>query len=240
MGLAECITAYKGRVKGATSGTTPPLALAVPVATVSRSRTSGVSTFVTAAHLFVVGMQVVVTGMTDVTFNGTFTILTVPGGTSFTVANPGVDVASGADGGGTVTPPDRVFTGWHARELTGKDVVNDVRDNGVMCVIGLPHGRINYRRIGPRSVNLDLYIYKSKNTTWDGQDVCKLVNNVELRLIDQAASEYGPGSNAQVPADVGVDGYEYLIENCDGLLVVHMGLGWSDPEDVRRELREGS
>jgi hypothetical protein len=56
---------------------------------------SGISTFTTAsAHELQVGMEVSVVGVADGTFNGVFTVLTVPGSNQFTVANPGAVVSS--------------------------------------------------------------------------------------------------------------------------------------------------
>jgi len=67
------------------------------------SRTSNVSTFTTTtAHNIVVGQSVTVSGVTDATFNGTYTVLTVPTSTTFTVANTG---SNGTSGAGTVAKP---------------------------------------------------------------------------------------------------------------------------------------
>ena len=59
---------------------------------------SGISTFTTAsAHELQVGMEVSVVGVADGTFNGVFTVLTVPAANQFTVSNPGA-VATSAGG----------------------------------------------------------------------------------------------------------------------------------------------
>jgi len=73
-------------------------------------RASNVTTFGTlAAHGLAVGQRVVVASVTDSTFNGTFTILSVPTSSTFTVSNPG---ANGTSGQGTVEliNPGDVFT----------------------------------------------------------------------------------------------------------------------------------
>ncbi|MBI4443517.1 MAG: hypothetical protein HY649_09115 [Acidobacteria bacterium] len=49
-----------------------------------------------AAHGFQPGAMAVVAGVTDTSFNGTFTILAVPSSTTFTYSQSGVDVASGS------------------------------------------------------------------------------------------------------------------------------------------------
>jgi len=67
------------------------------------SRVSNVSTFTTStAHSMIAGQSVVITGVTDTSFNGTFTIINVPTTTTFTVANAGSDATSGT---GTVAKP---------------------------------------------------------------------------------------------------------------------------------------
>jgi hypothetical protein len=64
---------------------------------------SNVTTFKTStAHSMIAGQSVVVTGVTDTSFNGTFTIIAVPTSDTFTVANAGSDATSGT---GTVAKP---------------------------------------------------------------------------------------------------------------------------------------
>ena len=57
-----------------------------------------------AAHKFFVGQQITVAGLADSTFNGLFTVASVPTSTTLTYANTGSAVTSTADTGGTVTP----------------------------------------------------------------------------------------------------------------------------------------
>jgi hypothetical protein len=72
-------------------------------ATATRSRTSGVATIVTAAaHGFATGDVITIASMTDATFNDLQAEVTVVNSTTFTYANAGVDVASGADTAGRV------------------------------------------------------------------------------------------------------------------------------------------
>ncbi len=96
---------------------------ALAVATTNRARTAGISTMTTAAHLLVVGQTVVITGMTDTTFNGTWVVLSVPSTTTFTFYNglEGTDVASGADVGGTVTPTQ--YTALTPRRISDGDQI---------------------------------------------------------------------------------------------------------------------
>ena len=72
-------------------------------ATATRARTSGVATIVTgAAHGFATGDTITIAGMTDTTFNDVQAEVTVVDSTTFTYANAGVDVVSGADTAGRV------------------------------------------------------------------------------------------------------------------------------------------
>ncbi|MCL4523304.1 MAG: hypothetical protein M1451_05250, partial [Acidobacteria bacterium] len=84
---------------------TAPDVLPTPVtATITSSgaaRAANVVTITTsAAHNFVVNQLIIVSGVTDTSFNGSFIISTVPSTTTFTYAQTGTDVSSG---GGTVT-----------------------------------------------------------------------------------------------------------------------------------------
>jgi hypothetical protein len=72
-------------------------------ATATRSRTSGVATIVTgAAHGFATGDTITIASMTDATFNDVQAEVTVVDSTTFTYANAGADVTSGADTAGRV------------------------------------------------------------------------------------------------------------------------------------------
>jgi hypothetical protein len=72
-------------------------------ATATRSRTSGVATIVTgAAHGFATGDVITIAAMTDTTFNDLQAEVTVVNSTTFTYANAGVNVTSGADTAGRV------------------------------------------------------------------------------------------------------------------------------------------
>lgn len=72
-------------------------------ATATRSRTSGVATIVTAsAHGFATGDTITIASMTDSSFNDEQAEVTVVNSTTFTYANSGADVASGADTAGRV------------------------------------------------------------------------------------------------------------------------------------------
>ena len=72
-------------------------------ATATRARTSGVATIVTgAAHGFATGDTITIASMTDSSFDDVQAEVTVVDSTTFTYANAGVDVVSGADTAGRV------------------------------------------------------------------------------------------------------------------------------------------
>ncbi|MBZ5508941.1 MAG: beta-propeller fold lactonase family protein [Acidobacteriia bacterium] len=91
------------------AGTTPGGNLKIVAAT-GAQRTSGVVTIhTTAPHAAFVGETVVITGVGDASFNGTFTIASVPDGSSFTYSEAGTDATSG--GGSATTPNCQVPAG---------------------------------------------------------------------------------------------------------------------------------
>jgi|GEM_PF-3589333 len=78
---------------------------ATTLTTASRARTSNVATITTsAAHGLNAGQTVIITGLSDSTFTGSFSIDSVPTSTSFTFANTGSNVSTTTDTGGTVLP----------------------------------------------------------------------------------------------------------------------------------------
>ena len=99
-------------------------------ATVSnKALTSNVATLTTsAAHGLAVGMEIDVTGV-DATFNGTYTISTVPTTTTLTYAKTASDVASTASTG-TITSDVQHFVDYNAGT---DDKVYAMCDDGVYC-----------------------------------------------------------------------------------------------------------
>jgi hypothetical protein len=80
-----------------------PVLMHIPISTLSRatanvssvSRADGISTVTTSAtHSFKARQVVCISDVTDTTFNGCFQILSVPGGTTFTIANSGSNASS--------------------------------------------------------------------------------------------------------------------------------------------------
>ncbi len=84
-----------------TAPATLPPATTLTIASNGAARTSNVVTITTtAAHNLIVGQVVIITGVTDTSFNGTFAIQTVPSTTTFTYSQTAGNATSG---GGTVT-----------------------------------------------------------------------------------------------------------------------------------------
>jgi hypothetical protein len=95
----------------------------------NKALTSNVATLTTsAAHGLAVGMEIVVAGV-DATFNGTYTISTVPTTTTFTYAKTATNVAS-TPATGTVTSVVQHFVDYNAGT---DDKVYAMCDDGVYC-----------------------------------------------------------------------------------------------------------
>jgi hypothetical protein len=95
----------------------------------TKALTSNVATLTTsAAHGLAVGMEVVVTGV-DATFNGTYTITTVPTTTTFTYAKTATNVSPTASTG-TVTSYVQHFVDYNSGT---DDKVYAMCDDGVYC-----------------------------------------------------------------------------------------------------------
>jgi hypothetical protein len=91
------------------AGTNPGGNLKIVAAT-GAQRSSGVVTIhTTAPHNAFVAETVVITGVADSSFNGTFAIASVPDGSSFTYSQTGADLTSG--GGSATTPNCQVPVG---------------------------------------------------------------------------------------------------------------------------------
>jgi hypothetical protein len=95
----------------------------------NKALTSNVATLTTsAAHGFAVGMEIVVTGV-DATFNGTYTIASVPTTTTLTYAKTATDVPSTASTG-TITSVVQHFVDYNSGT---DDKVYAMCDDGVNC-----------------------------------------------------------------------------------------------------------
>lgn len=92
-------------------------------ATVSnKALTGNVATLTTsAAHGFVVGEQVIVSGV-DATFNGTYTIASVPSATTFTYSKTAADVVSAAATGTALSTRITAAAGTFAEEDPGRTI----------------------------------------------------------------------------------------------------------------------
>jgi flagellar hook protein FlgE len=95
----------------------------------NKALTSNVATLTTsAAHGLAVGMEIVVAGV-DATFNGTYTIATVPTTTTLTYAKTAADVPSAA-ATGTITSVVQHFVDYNSG---ADDKVYAMCDDGVNC-----------------------------------------------------------------------------------------------------------
>lgn len=95
----------------------------IPSATITnKALTTNVATLTTsAAHNFVTGEQVVVSGV-DATFDGTYTIASVPTTTTFTYSKTAADVASVASGGTALSTNLTAAAGTFHEEDAGRGI----------------------------------------------------------------------------------------------------------------------
>ncbi len=109
---AAVIIALNGtRLFTATVTGAPTIAIASTNGAVRAASVVTITT--TAAHNLTVGQSVTVAGVTDATFNGTFTVTATPTATTFTYAQGGLDATSG---GGTVT---NIAVTWSVNNIAG-------------------------------------------------------------------------------------------------------------------------
>jgi hypothetical protein len=81
---------------------------------------TGVATLTTSqAHNLAVGDSVVVAGVQDGSFNGTFIVTAVGSQTTFSYANPGPAVASTSSGGTVTGPSASISSGWATSHSPG-------------------------------------------------------------------------------------------------------------------------
>src|SRR5438445_5490 len=100
-GSVSCLAVLLGLlVAGCGGGSTPPPASASIAANGAVRASNTVTITTTATHSLVVGQAVVISGVTDASFNSTFSIATVPSSTTFTYSQTGANATSG---GGTVS-----------------------------------------------------------------------------------------------------------------------------------------
>lgn len=89
-------------------------------------RTSGVATITTTApHLLVGGAIVNISGVSDPTFDGTFTVINVTSATSFTISNNGPDVPAATAGNGSVLNAARIYLRWLGEISQGETIQID-------------------------------------------------------------------------------------------------------------------
>jgi YVTN family beta-propeller protein len=95
-----------------TAPASPPTSNAATIATSKGAvRASGVVTITTTApHGFSVGQSVIIAGVSDTSFNGTFTIASVPSSSTFTYSQTGLPDLPSGSGGGTATSISNAVT----------------------------------------------------------------------------------------------------------------------------------
>lgn len=119
---------------------------AVPVATIAAPSASGLTrttneatVTTTAPHNLSVGETVGIAGTSDASFSGVFDIDTIPTTTSFTIPNPGPDVAAGIAGNGSVTVRAKIYLRALGLLAQGSSrPIDDVTVENILKFIGSP------------------------------------------------------------------------------------------------------
>lgn len=132
-----------------------------------KARTGNVATLTTSsAHGFAVGEKVTVSGV-DSSFDGTFTITSLPSNTTFTYSKSGSDIVSTVVNGGTVSAKSRVISSY---SITGNIVtVSTSNAHGVIfgesvTISGIPAINGTYEVIGIPTNNTFTFSKTASNT----------------------------------------------------------------------------
>ena len=122
-----------------------------PASISSAARSANVVTITTASALQLVGGdKILIQGVSDPSFDGTFTVTSVPSSTSFTYSQAGADATSS---GGTASFPDAVSGGGIATapvQLTGEDRSGGGSVSGSACEITQGTGACSTATFSPR------------------------------------------------------------------------------------------
>lgn len=145
---------------------------------IGASRSSGVATITTtAAHNIVVGDQVVVSGVADTSFNGTFTV-TAATATTFDYSNAGPNATSG---GGTVTSVS-----------TGSGSITSIFSGG--GTVAIPFAKINIAKANQSGFQTGQYIelsntaVQAKDLDFDGTTQIQLSNPGAFGRVTRSVS----------------------------------------------------
>lgn len=127
--------------------TTLPPANTVTIASNGAVRANNVVTITTtAAHNLLTGQPVTISGVTDTSFNGTFTIASVPSATTFTFSQAGSNASSG---NGTVTTTAVQIKAEAVADTTKSDTALLSVESGVVVTISPGSATIGVTQVFP-------------------------------------------------------------------------------------------
>src|SRR5713226_4663491 len=127
--------------------TTPPPATTVNITSTGAVRASNVVTITTtAAHNLAIGQVATISGVTDASFNGTFTIASVPSTTTFTFSQVGSNASSG---NGTVTTTAVQIKAEAVADTTKSDTAQLSVESGVVVTISPGSATIGVTQVFP-------------------------------------------------------------------------------------------
>jgi len=157
------------------------LVLKVTVGTAHRAVKTNVATIGTsAAHGLVIGSSVVISGMTDATYDGTHTITAASDTTHFSFALVHADEVETVDTGGTV-----IGTNTLTFADADKDIISELII-AINALTGWKSGRICHAD----AASTDLVITGALNTLGDENEITlKIINNYLLTELINCASD---------------------------------------------------
>jgi hypothetical protein len=158
------------------------LILKVTVGTVHRAVTTNVATIGTsAAHGLIVGSTVVISGMGDAAYNGTFTITVVPDTTHFKFALTHADETETADAGGTVIGSN-ILTFSDADKNTVSELITAIN-----ALTGWKAGRVYH----PDADSTDLIVCGPLSCLGSGNQITlKIKDNYFIEELINRASDF--------------------------------------------------
>lgn len=146
---------------------------ALPTANITTAvRSSNITTFTTLNnHNLSLGQNVSVSGVTDSTFDGTFTVETIPTFNSFTVLNSGLDASST---GGSVDSVAAIYLRGMGEVIEGEEIqTNDQTALNILEYIGSP------------SESDTTPVYKYTNYLTNGENLTSGISTLDKALNDE-------------------------------------------------------
>lgn len=109
----------------------------------------------------------------------------------------------------------RVFQGWRKLSASDTTAFGDANSGGPFAVVSLGTLDLDAYKMGDASLNVNVVIAKSKNTSWEGYDIDDLMARMIGRIMDNTA--YSSGET--VPQKASYEGVDYELANTQGVVI---------------------